>query len=122
VQGIEETERQLASVLRSDPRKLYRPDGSMIPIHELDAETAAAIASIEVREEFEGHGENRRLVGYTRKVKFWDKNAALEKAMRHQGLFEKDNRQLMSNLAIQVNFVGPEPKPGEVRRIPGPSE
>jgi hypothetical protein len=32
----------------------------MIPVHELDDETAAAIASVEVREEFEGQGGNRR--------------------------------------------------------------
>ena len=114
---IEETLRQLAYVLRSDARRLFRPDGSLIPVHELDAETAAAIASVEVREEFEGQGENRRLVGYTRKVKFWDKNAALEKAMRHLGAFERDNRQLGQNLAIQVNLIGPESKPGDVKRV-----
>jgi phage terminase small subunit len=116
---VEQTQHQLACVVRSDARKLYRSDGSMIPIHKLDAETAAAIASIEVREEFEGQRESRRLVGYTRKVKFWDKNAALDKAMRHLGLFEKDHRQQGQNLAIQINLVGaPEPKTVDAKRMP----
>jgi hypothetical protein len=36
----------------------------MIPVHELDSETAAAIASIEVREEFEGQGGHGGSNGY----------------------------------------------------------
>jgi len=36
-------------------------------IHELDDETAAAIASVKVREQFEGQGKARTLVAYTRK-------------------------------------------------------
>jgi phage terminase small subunit len=117
---VEETERQLACVVRSDPRKLYRADGSMIPVHELDAETAAAISSVEVREEFEGQGESRKLVGYTKKIKFWDKTAAINMAMRHLGQFERDNSQRMPNLAIQVNLVGPEPATTQVetKRLP----
>jgi phage terminase small subunit len=77
----------------------------MIPVHELDDETAAAISSVEVREEFEGHGENRKLVGYTKKIRFWDKTAAVNMAMKHFGLFEKDNSLKAANLALQVNLV-----------------
>jgi phage terminase small subunit len=33
------------------------------------------------------------VVGQVKKVKLWDKNSALEKAMKHLGLFEKDNSQ-----------------------------
>ena len=40
-------------------------------------ETAAAVSSVEVREEFEGQGESRKLVGYTKKIK-WDKTAAIK--------------------------------------------
>lgn len=49
--------------LRSDLRRLYRDDGTMIPVQQLDADSAAAISSVEVREEYEGRGDNRRLVG-----------------------------------------------------------
>jgi hypothetical protein len=57
-----------------------------------------------VVEKFEGEGEDRRRV-ITRKIKFWNKVDAIDKAMRHLGLFGKDNRQLAQNLAIQVNLV-----------------
>ena len=43
---------------------------------------------------------------------------AIDKAMRHFGLFERDNGQRMPNLAIQVNLVGPEPKPADTKGLP----
>lgn len=103
------TFRQLGAVLRSDIRRVVREDGSLIPVCDLDDETALAVASIEVREEYEGTGEDRKLVGYTKKLKFWNKNDAIDKAMKHLGLFERDNRQRQENLAIQINLVGPDP-------------
>ena len=33
------------------------------------------------------------VIGHTTKLKHWDKNAALEKAMKFHGLYEKDNAQ-----------------------------
>jgi phage terminase small subunit len=91
---IEETLRQLACVLRSDARRLFRPDGSLIPVHELDDATAAAISSIELDDQ-----------GRLKKIRLWSKTDAIDKAMRHLGLFEKNNRQQGQNLAIQVNLV-----------------
>jgi phage terminase small subunit len=99
---IEETLRQLAWVLRSDPRRLFRPDGSFIPVHELDDATAAGISSIELDAD-----------GKPKKVRFWSKTDAIDKAMRHLGLFERDNREQGRNLAIQVNLVG-APGPNEI--------
>jgi phage terminase small subunit len=91
---IEETLCQLACVLRSDARRLFRPDGSLIPVHELDDATAAAISSIELDDQ-----------GRPKKVRLWSKTDAIDKAMKHLGLFDRDNRQLAPNLAIQVNLV-----------------
>ena len=45
---IEKILHQLACVAYSDPRRLFRADGSFIPVHELDDATAAAISSIEL--------------------------------------------------------------------------
>lgn len=78
--------RELAAVAFFDPRKLFNPDGSPKPITELDDQTAAALAGIEVLEEFEGAGKDRVFVGYTKKYKVADKNTALTNAMRHLGM------------------------------------
>src|SRR5262245_35536685 len=95
--------RQVARILHADPARLFDEDGNAIPIHLLDEETRAAIASFEYDE-----------LGRP-KVKFWSKVEAARLAMKHLGLFERDNRQLAPNLPIQINFVGPDEEP---RRTP----
>lgn len=87
---------ELRRVALYDPRKLFNADGSLKSVHELDDDTAAAIASVEVDE----IGVDGAVIGHTKKLKAWDKNSALEKAMKHLGLFEKDNHQ-----AAPITFV-----------------
>lgn len=81
------------SLARFDIRKLYNADGSPIPIHQLDDETAAAVQAVDIHEEYLGSGEDRVFVGYTKKYKVADKNSALEKLFKHFGLFAEDNAQ-----------------------------
>lgn len=76
-----------------DPRALFDEQGNPLPVTELDDHTAAAIAGLEVLEQYEGSGDERHLVGHLKKYKIADKNAALERAAKLLGMFEKDNRQ-----------------------------
>lgn len=85
----ERTLREIARLAYSDPRKFYNSDGTLKQVHDLDDDTAATIASVEL-DEIKADGV---VIGITRKVKQWDKNAALEKAMKHLGEYEADNRQ-----------------------------
>lgn len=89
----ENVARELAKLVFADPRKFIDEAGNIKPLHELDDDSAGALASLEVFEEFEGHGKDREQIGVTKKIKLWDKNAAIEKAMKHLGMFETDNRQ-----------------------------
>jgi len=79
--------REIARLALFDPRSLFREDGTPKPINELDDDTAAAIAGLDVLEEFEGSGKDRVFIGYTKKYKIADKNAALEKLAKHLGLY-----------------------------------
>jgi phage terminase small subunit len=81
--------RELARIAFSDIRAFFNEDGSLKRPHELGADEAAALASLESFEEFAGKGDDRELVGYTRRVKLWDKKGALELAMRHLGLMKE---------------------------------
>jgi phage terminase small subunit len=99
---VERTRAELARVCFSDVRKLCNPDGSFKKVNELDADTAAAVASFEVDEVEIGDKVVRRTI----KVKLWDKNAALDKAFRHLGLYERDNASHSENLELQVLLVG----------------
>jgi hypothetical protein len=47
-----------------------------------------------------GRTPQRRGIGRTTKVRFVDKLVAIDRAMRHLGLYERDNRQMQSNLTI----------------------
>lgn len=85
--------RSLAQAVYFDPRKLYDENGNLKAITELDDDTAQALSGFEVTEE-RGDPESRSLVtGYTKKVKWLDKNTAREQAMKHLGLFKADNMQ-----------------------------
>ena len=74
----------------SDIRGLFNPDGTMKEPREWDADTAAAVRSVETRDLF---GDGGRKIGVVRKITLWDKNAALERLMKHLGMFKKDNAQ-----------------------------
>jgi phage terminase small subunit len=104
---ITETIRELRAILINDPGLFLTDDGAVKPVSDWTPSMRSAIASLEVEERFEGHGKNREFVGYTKKLKFWDKGAAIDKAMRHLGLFERDNDQKQVNLNVQVLLVGP---------------
>ena len=78
---------ELAKLAFVDPRKFFRADGSAVPIHEIDDDTAAALAGLEITEEYEGRGEDRKQIGYTKKFKFADKGINLERLGKHLKLF-----------------------------------
>ena len=77
---------ELGRVAFFDPRRLLNADGSPRQINELDDDTAAVLAGMDISEEYEGSGDERRFVGYTKKVKLADKVGALNLAMRHLGM------------------------------------
>lgn len=69
---------ELGALAFSDQRKFFDEDGNLLPIHELDDETAAAIASFEVEELFDTRGREREQIGTLRKIKRFDKARPLE--------------------------------------------
>lgn len=81
----ESTMKQLAAIVHFDIRKLFDENGQMKNIKDLDDATAAALSSIEVDDDWQGKGDDAYPLRTT-KVKIFDKNSALEKAMKHFGL------------------------------------
>lgn len=80
-----------------DPRKLFEENGKPKDITALDDDTAAALAGLDVLEEYEGSGEDRELVGYTKKYKLANKLGALDSLGKHLGLFDGKAGQEHSN-------------------------
>lgn len=85
--------REIARLAFSDPRRLVTKSGAMVPLQELDSDTAAAIASVEVDE----YGKV--------KYKLWDKGPAQERLAKYLGLYEKDNKQRTDALVTVVKLV-----------------
>jgi len=75
---------ELGRIAFFDVRKLFDEAGNLLPVRELDDETAAALAGIDVTEV--AVSEDAPLT-YTKKVKPVDKKGALELIMRHLGMF-----------------------------------
>jgi phage terminase small subunit len=85
--------KELARIAFFDPRRLFNDAGDPLSITELDDDTATVIAGLDVHEEFEGSGEDRRSIGFVKKWKLADKVAALTLSMRHLGML-KDKVEL----------------------------
>lgn len=83
----EKTLEEIHRLAHSNIKGLYNDDGTIKHPLEWPDELARAVQSIEVEELFDGHGKERTWVGYTKKVKFWDKPKALELEGRHKKLF-----------------------------------
>lgn len=82
------TLKELVRLGTSDIRKLFDGNGALIPICDLDDDTAAALASVEVvTKRLPANGDEPPEVEYVHKLKFWDKNSALDKIAKHLGMF-----------------------------------
>lgn len=80
---VARVDREIAAVAMVDVRRLFRANGSMLPINEWPSEIAAAVASIETSQTI-GRGKRRKVE--VRKIRLWDKVAALTLAARRLGL------------------------------------
>lgn len=93
--------KSISQELHFDPAKLYTEDGKLKQITELDEDTRMALTAIE----FEQFGSPEAPV-FVRKLKWASKNNAREQAMKHLGMFERDNKQkgmgLLADLPREV--------------------
>ena len=88
---------EVRRLAHSDIAGIMTSNGKVKQPHELDPVTRAAVASFKIDE-------------YGRiEYKFWDKNTALEKAMKHLGLYEADNNQKPPTIN-RIELVGVRPK------------
>ena len=110
----DEVHQSMARALRFDPRKLFREDGSLKALPELDPDTADALAGFEVVEiaggmkvgASSGEPTMQHVPMYTKKVKWLDKNTARDQAAKVHGLYEKDNEQAAKALAKFIYTPG----------------
>lgn len=85
---VEGTLRELHSMVHSDLRKAFDPKtGALLPPHLWPDDVARGMASVKVVEMAGGMKvDGEHVPMYTKEVKLWDKNSAVEKAMKKFGL------------------------------------
>ncbi len=74
--------RSLACIANGDIRRMFTPEGDLIDMVKLDDDVAMAIQSVDV---VEGRVDGE--VAYTRKIKMYDRQRALELLGKHANLF-----------------------------------
>lgn len=77
---------ELARLAFSDIRKAFNKDGTLKSPQDMDDDTAAALAGIDTLTERTRGGEDDPRSITTKKIKVFDKSAALTLAMRHLGM------------------------------------
>lgn len=92
--------KEYAAIAFLDIRKVFDSEGRLKPMQELDDETARAIASIESYEEIERAGEETFVAGMNRKVKMWDKRAALDSICKVLGYNAPEKKDVKKELNI----------------------
>jgi len=84
---IERWAKEVTRLATSDIRQIMHPNGKMKLPHELDEDTAAAVASFKI--DIDG----------TIEYKFWPKAQPLDMMAKHKGAYERDNKQKADPLA-----------------------
>lgn len=111
---------ELARVAFGDVRKVFNGAGELLPVHEIDDDTAACISGIEFEDITRGAGRNAVVVRVG-KIKRYDKNPALNTLAKHFKLVGDEGdgvNALASALADRLNTarkrIEPEPTPRPV--------
>jgi phage terminase small subunit len=92
---------ELARIGMQDVRLFYKEDGSLIPIHELSDDAAAAIAGMEVEELTEFIDGQKIPIGVLKKIKRYDKVKALELLGKDLGMFNEGQQPITLNVTIE---------------------
>ena len=98
--SAENTLRELQNIVHFNVKNVFDDDGRLKSIKDLDDSVASAIASVEFSTSLEGDGS--RII----KLRPYDKTKAVDMAMKHFGLFEKDNEQQGSVVAAILKARG----------------
>lgn len=93
--------RSIVQELTFDPAKLFNDDGTLKKVTDLDEDTRMALTSMEV--EMAGTTDMPLLV---RKIKWATRAQAREQAMKHLGMFERDNAQKAPPVTFNLNLAG----------------
>lgn len=92
---------RLAKIANFDIRKLFDPDGNLIPVHKLDADTAFALGGIDVTELA---GSDDVPPALLKKFKSVDKKGALELLGKHLAMWTERVEQTGNTAQVIITM------------------
>jgi len=98
--GVERVLQELRELGFSDLRKIFDEKGRILDPSMWPDGVAKAVSSIEVDELFDGSGKDKTHIGFTKKVKFWDKSRALEMLGKNLRMFI-DRHELSGTVKLE---------------------
>lgn len=84
---------RMARIGYVDIRRLYGPNNTLLDVKDWPDDVVPAVAGVETFEEYVGRGEDRHLIGYTKKVRLWDPNPALTNMAKNLGVIGNGKRR-----------------------------
>lgn len=96
---------QLRAIGSFDIRSLFNGDGELLPVDQWPENAAVAIAGIQVDDLFEGKGEDKKHVGYAKKLKLIDRIKALQLSGKQLAMF-KDEIKHSGHLSLEELVCG----------------
>ena len=84
---------RMARIAYVDIRRLYGPNNTLLDVKDWPDDIVPAVAGVETFEEYQGKGEDRILVGYTKKVRLWDPNPSLTNMAKNLGVIGNGKRR-----------------------------
>lgn len=94
---------ELLRIARADMADAFRKNGALKPLSEMPEDVRRALAGIDVEDATKAHAA-------ITKVRFWDKNRALELLGRHLKLFDDKTPQAPTTVVIVNPYAEPPKK------------
>lgn len=88
---IEDVVSEYARIAFVDLKDAYDDNGQLLHPKDMPENIRRAISGVDVLEEFEGTGREREQIGFTKKLRTWDKLKALEALGRYVGMLTDAN-------------------------------
>lgn len=92
---------EYAKIAFFDIRKILTVDGGLKPVSDMEDVDVGAVAGIESYDEKDREGE---VLGTVRKIKIWDKRAALDSICKVMGYNAPDKSELVINKPVIIDW------------------
>lgn len=104
---------ELKAIAFLDPKDIFKDDGTIKDVSDMPIHARRAIMSLDKVEEFEGSGRDKTQIGWNNKIKFHNKEKALELLGKHFSMFV-DKHEVSASIKLEdiigssMRDVGPD--------------